>query len=174
MNVCKHLKFPPSIVMSHRLLSDTLDAFVPVRWLTSVGFMGLRAGEEGTSSLYSGQLFFSNFSIFVKGFLDLSLCPRFHPLLSTSPSPCLSCGFNYFGGVRPAPMLDIVVVQEGLWTLPTFLSVGRREEPGCLGVGSGWILPSQSQSRLLNSRSYTAFLFEPETGLSWGHQVFLR
>lgn len=139
--------------------------------------MGLRAGEEGTSSLYSGQLFFSsNFAIFVKGFLDLSLCPRFHPLLSSSPSLCLSCGFNYFGGARPAPMWlrDIVIVQEGLWTLRTFLSVGRREEPGCLGVGSGWILPSQSQTGLLNSRSYTAFPFEPKTGLSWAPVSLLK
>lgn len=62
--------------------------------------------------------------------------------LRSQPSLCLSCGPNYFGGARAAPMWlrDSVIVQEGLWTLPAFLSVGWREEPGCLGVGSGWIL----------------------------------
>lgn len=75
--------------------------------------------------------------------------------LRSQPSLRLSCGPNYFGGARAAPMWlrDIVIVQEGLWTLPAFLSVGRREEPGCLGVGSGWIFPSQSQSGLLNSKA---------------------
>lgn len=133
--------------MSHRLPPDPLDAFVSVKWLTSVGSMGLGRWGRDMQPLFWPTVFFSsNFATFVKGSLDLSLCPRFHPLLSTSSYPRLSCGSNYLGGARPAPMWQrtwLLCRRDCELSLPFCLLVGEKNLDA---LSWKWLYPSFTDS----------------------------